>query len=101
MQKKTYYWLVIGLKIKFSVVDINKNQILSQIDVGNSPAGIFLSDDESYLLQLKEKTIVTVIDFLTQKKIKDINVGKAPYGVFSDKKLIYYLLQMFNQILLQ
>ena len=71
---------------KISVVDINKNQILSRIDVGNSPAGIFLSDDEKLFVAIKGENIVTVIDFLTQKKIKDIDVGKAPYGVFSNKE---------------
>ena len=71
---------------KISVVDIKKNAIKSQIPVGNSPAGIFLSKSGNLFVAIKEENLVSVIDISTQKKIKDINVGKAPYGVFSDNK---------------
>ena len=72
---------------KISIIDINKNKVLSKINVGNSPAGIFLSNDKKLFIALKGDNLVSVYDLIS-KKIRDINVGKAPYGVFSEKNRI-------------
>ena len=55
---------------KISVVDIKKNAIKSQIPVGNSPAGIFLSKSGNLFVAIKEENLVSVIDISTQKKLK-------------------------------
>ena len=56
------------LENKISIIDINKNKILSKINVGNSPAGIFLSNDEKLFIALKGDNLVSVYDLISKKK---------------------------------
>ena len=86
--KKKILYVSNWFENKISIIDINKNKILSKINVGNSPAGIFLSNDEKLFIALKGDNLVSVYDLISKKKIRDINVGKAPYGVFSEKNRI-------------
>ena len=58
---------------------------MSKINVGKSPAGIYLSNNAHLYIAVKGENIVTVVDTDSQKKIKDIKVGKTPYGVSQAK----------------
>ena len=66
--KKNLLFVSNWFENKISVVDIKKNAIKSQIPVGNSPAGIFLSKSGNLFVAIKEENLVSVIDISTQKK---------------------------------
>ena len=53
--KKNLLFVSNWFENKISVVDIKKNAIKSQIPVGNSPAGIFLSKSGNLFVAIKEE----------------------------------------------
>ena len=73
---------------KISIIDINKNKVLSKIDVGNSPAGIFLSNDEKLFIALKGDNLVSVYDLISKKKSEILTLEKLHMVYFLKKNRI-------------
>ena len=73
------------------------NEIISKINVGKFPAGMYLTDSNLLFVAIKGENKLTVINSKSLEIVKRISVGKAPYGVFSSFETDFYLSQMFNQ----
>ena len=67
---------------QISILDINKNKITSKINVGKSPAGMYLTNSNKLFVAIKGEDIITIIDTVSLQKIKDVKVGKALWCVF-------------------
>ena len=68
---------------QISVVNTLTKEIISKIDVGKFPAGMYLSDSNLLFVAIKGENKLIVINSKSLEIVKKINVGKAPYGVFS------------------
>ena len=71
---------------QISVVNTLTNKIISKINVGKFPAGMYLTDSNLLFVAIKGENKLTVINSKSLEIVKRISVGKAPYGVFSSSE---------------
>ena len=74
-----------GLSNTISVIDATKNKVTATIPVGNSPSGVAVTPDGSWVYVTNyASNNVSVIDTSTNKVTATMNVGRSPnsFGQF-------------------